>query len=273
MGFQVQNLPFQEYLSNPAYGSSDIVAMGRSFAHWKWRKANPEPLSRPLVIGSATHLLLQAAVEESPALADAGIALYSDGSSLTKGFKQFQADHKGIHCLDLEEKKLCDKMVTSLLANSDVMGYLDGAIPEATVIGTYPGSSVVCKCRPDYLHTGRAVSINIKTARDASESGFISGAKEHQYDWQSAFYCDILSNRFEKRFDEIHIVVEKTDDDEPCPVKIFTFGEDTLAWARVSILAILEKIPECERTGVWPMTPSKLEQIDLPGWARKTPTV
>ncbi len=265
---KILQLTHSDYLSHPAYGSSDLIKMSKSFAYWNWRKNYPEPAGRPLVVGSATHLMLQHAVTKT-AIPKGAMEVYADGSSKTKGFKDFQDANRGSYCLDLEEFALSGRMVDALLKDPEVMSYLTGAIPEATILGCYPGTGVLCKCRPDYLHVGRGVSINVKTTTDASESGFIYAAKEYGYDWQSAFYCDLLTHQLGKSFDEIHILVEKTEEGEPPRIRIFSFGDDTLAWARTQLQTLLEKIPENEKSGVWPNTTTLLQTVDLPIYARR----
>lgn len=260
-------LSHAEYLAHAAYGSSDIIRMADSFAYWAYSKRHPEPPGRPLVVGSAVHLLLQSELEDR-ALAANGIDVYRDGSSKTKGFEKFQAENPTKYCLDEDEHKQCIRMVSALMGEAEVMRYLTGAIPEASLIAKYPETDVQCKCRPDYLHKGRGVSINLKTCRDASESGFIYATKEHHYDFQSAFYIDLLTNHFKRSFDEIHILVQKPDADEPVKIKIFSFDEDTLGWARAQIRAILGRIPMCEQTGIWPPAPVALETVNLPLYAR-----
>ena len=262
-----------DYLKHPAYGSSDIIKMRRSFAYWQFKKANPEPKSRPLVIGSAVHLILQAELSNNLPLAERGLAVYKDGSSLTKGFKTFQAERPDLYCLDQDEQALCVRVVKALLDEREVMRYLKDAIPEATVMRDYPGTSIPFKVRPDYLHKGLGVSINIKTAADASESGFIYSARDYGYDWQSAAYCDVLTEEFGKSFDEIHVLVEKGDAAEECEVSIFTFGDDTLSWARHQIRELLAAIPACEKSGKWPRKNLHLERVDLPPHMRKLVTL
>lgn len=252
-----------DYLAHRAYGATDLIRMSRSFAYWKYRRDNPEKKGRPLVIGSAFHLALQAKVTHRASLAD-GILVYDKGSWRTKGFEQFETANPGIYCLDLDEKKLVDKMLLAFLNNDEAMGYVTGALAEPSIITAYPETAVRVKCRPDYLHKGRAVSVNIKTTNDASESGFLYAARDFGYDWQSALYCNILSDEFGGPYDEVHILVEKTDDDEPVPINIYSFSDDTLAFARAQIWELLKKIPECEKSGVWPMPPTHLQTLDLP---------
>ncbi len=160
-------------------------------------------------------------------------------------------------------------MVDALLAETEVVGYLKDAIPEATVMANYPQTNILCKVRPDYLHQARGVSINIKTAADASEGAFIHSSKDYGYDWQSSFYCTLLSDQLGKHFDEIHIVVEKGDTAAECQVKIYMFDDDTLAFARSQIWEVLQKLPDCEKTDMWPKNPAFLQQISLPLYMSK----
>lgn len=252
-----------DYLSHPAYGSSDIIKMSKSFAYWKAQKSVPTPKTRPLVIGSATHLMLQAEVTGASFLLD-GLTVYKDGSSLTNGFKDFQATNKDRYCLDEKEHKLCQRMVKALMDDGEVMGYVKDAVAEPTIIAPFPGTLIQAKCRPDYLHERRGVSINLKTAQDASESGFLYSTRDYGYDWQSAFYCALLSEQFGRPFDEVHILVEKGDTQEECVVEIFSFNDETLGFARSQIWELLQQTPECEKTGIWPKKRAYLKMTDLP---------
>lgn len=265
---KILTMSHQDYLAHPAYGASDLVKMSRSMAYWKFKKANPDPPGRPLIIGSAFHLMLQS--EFDPECAKGKIEIYEgEGSSKTKAFTQFQMKNPNAYCLDEDEFTLCLRMKQAILDEPEVMGYLEGAIAEPTIMGLYPETNVHCKVRPDYLHVGKGVSINIKTTQDASEPGFIYAARDYGYDFQSALYCDILTQELERSFEEIHILVEKGDSREECEVSIFTFGDDTLAHARTMIRNLMEKIPVCEKDNKWPRKPVYLQSIDLPLYCRR----
>lgn len=268
MSNSISFLSLADYLAHPAYGASDLIKMGKSFAYFQEKKKNPEKSGRPVVVGNSTHLLLQAAVTGNSALKN-GILVYKEGSSLTKGFKEFQALHSSKYCLDQDEDELTQRMVLAVLNEPEVMGYLKGAIAEPTVIAKFPGTDVLCKVRSDYLHIEKGVSVNFKTASDASESGFLYSARDYGYDWQSALYCAILSEQFGKPFDEIHVVVEKGDSDSECIVNLFLFADDTIGFARSQLWELLQKLPECERSGVWPKNRAYLRTIDVPIHMRK----
>lgn len=265
----IQNLAHSDYLAHPAYGSSDIIKMAESFAYFKEKKARPDPAGRPLVVGNATHLMLQGHVTNNLKLAEDGLLIYKDGSSGTKGFREFQAANPKHYCIDQDEQQLCLRMVKALLDEPEVMGYLKDAIAEPSIITTYPNTKIAAKCKPDYLHIGRGVSINIKTAADASESGFLYATRDHLYDWQSVYHGDVLKQEYGKPFDEVHILVQKGDTDAECIVNIFTLDEDTLQCARGEIWKVLSYLPECEKTGVWPKNKAYLRQVGLPVYMRK----
>jgi hypothetical protein len=264
-----KDVTHSDYLADPAYGSTDIIRMGKSFAYYKYKKENPDKGSRPLDIGSATHLLLQSCLTNDKSL-EKGILVYPDGSSLTKGFKEFRDKNKGAYCLDIAEHSLCVRMVGAIMNDTEAMHYLRGAEAEQSYFAKFPGTDINVKVRPDYLHIKQGVSINVKTANDASEYGFINSTKDWGYDWQSSFYCAILTEELQKKIDEIHIVVEKMDDDkEPPIVNVFTFGDDTIQFARSQIWELLQKIPECEKTGIWPNKRTCLQTVEVPQYARR----
>ncbi len=258
-----------DYLNHSAYGSSDIIKMRESFAYYAEKKKNPDPSGRPLVVGSATHLMLQGALTNDKKLILDGILTYKDGSSGTKGFREFQAANPKVYCVDQEEYLLCQRMTLAILNEEAVMEYLKDAIPEVTVITKYPNTNIEVKCRPDYLHQKHGVCLNIKTAADASESGFLYSARDYGTDWQSTFYCDVLKAGLNKSFDEIHVVVGKGDTAAECPVSLFMFDEDTIQFARSQLWEILTRLPECEKTGIWPKNKAYLQQVGLPLYMRK----
>lgn len=261
----MKSMTHADYLSHPAYGSSDLIKMSKSFAYWKEKKERPDKAGRPLVVGTVFHLR----AEEALTGKKAEFQVYEEGSSLTKGFKA-AAEKATMPVIDIEEAGLTSRMVKALLADTEAMSYLKGAIAEPSIITKFPGTDVPVKCRPDYLHVERQVSINLKSTTDASESGFLYAAKDYGYDWQSAFYCAILTEEFKKSFDEVHILVEKGDTDAECQVNVFSFGDDTLAFARSQIWEVLQHIPECEKAGIWPKRGAFLQTLDLPLHMRRT---
>ncbi len=248
-----------EYLAHPAYGSSDIIKMSKSFAYWKEKKERPDKPRRHFIVGTVFHQ----SVEEALTGKKADFRVWEESSSLTKAFKA-EAEKLSVPLLDLEESALIKRMVKAVLEDTEAMRYLTGAIAEQSIITKFPGTDTAVKCRPDYLHMGRSVSVNLKSTEESSESSFIYAARDYSYDWQSAFYCAILTEEFKKPFDEVHILVEKGDTDAECVVNVFSFGDDTIAFARSQIWELLQHIPACEKSGVWPKKPSFLQTLDLP---------
>lgn len=265
---EIKQLSMKEYLELNAYRSGDIVAMSRSFAYWHWLQKNPDKAGRPLVVGCATHQLLEAEITGNKELIK-GVEEFKDGSWRTKAFEKYAAERPLTYCVDSDEFALCHKMVKALLDEPEVMSYLKDSIAEATIVGNWPGTDVKCKVRSDYLHKKKAVSINIKTSLDVSESGFIHSTKDWAYDWQSGFHTMILSDQFKKSFDEVHICVEKTEGTEPCPIAIRSFGDDTIGWARSQMFEIISRIPDCEKTGIWPKKRANLHVLEIPQYARR----
>ena len=264
----IEGLSMDDYQNDPAYSAGDLIRMGESFRKWKYFKENKKPPTRAMVVGSATGLILESKLTKKPHLISSQIAIYSDGSSKTKGFEKFCAERKEAYCLDEDEFSLSDRCVDAVLAEPECMKYLDGAIAEPSIFVTDPEFGFRRKCRPDFLHIKQGVSINIKTTTDASEYGFTRSIADFAYDWQTLNYQDVLRLHFDRSFDEIHILVEKADEG-PLTVRIRGIDDDTLEQARGQVFLIREKLAAAIKNQKFEDAPACLEVSTIPAWARR----
>lgn len=263
----IENLSMTDYQADPAYSAGDFIKMGDSFKKWKYFKENPIKPTRAMILGSATGLILEAALTKKPHLVSSGIAIFSDGSSKTKGFEKFSSERKETYCLDEDEFSMADRCVKAILDEPEAMKYLDGAIAEPSIFVADPDFGFQRKCRPDFLHVKQGVSINIKTTTDASERGFIRSIADWSYDWQTLNYQDVLRLHFDRSFDEIHILAEKAEDG-PIVVKIRGIDDDTLEQARGQVYLIRERLADAIKSGKFEDRPAVLEISNVPAWAR-----
>lgn len=263
----IEGLSMKEYRSESAYSASDIIGMSRSISRWKYEKENPRKKTRAMEVGSAFHLVIQSEITGTTADLKNGLAVYEDGTWRTKAFEKFALERPDMHVVDAEEHDLIKRMTSSVLAEPEVLHYLVGAIVEPSLFVKDPEFRFMRKCRPDFIHLQKGVSINIKTTSDASEKGFLRSIADYGYDFQSCNYQDILRLHYGKSFDEIHILVEKSDEG-PCKVAIRGIDDDTLDQARSQMRLVFEKIVECEKSGKWEDEKAALMIAQVPQWAR-----
>lgn len=263
----IENMSMGDYRANDAYSSSDIISIGRSAAKWMFEKNHPKNKTRAMQVGSATHLMIQSEVTGQKHLVSSGLAVYEDGSSKTKGFEKFAAEHPSAYSIDSEEYDLVCRMTKAVLSEPEAMRYLKGAVPEPSLFCMDPEFEFMRKCRPDFLHIKQGVSINVKTTLDASEKGFFRSIADRSYDFQTVNYQDILRLYFDRSFDEIHILVEKSDAG-PCRVAIRGIDDDTLDQARFQMRQVFQKIVDCQKSGKWEDEKAALIISNVPLWSR-----
>lgn len=263
----VENLSMADYRADSAYSSSDLITMSKSMARWEWEKAHPRKKTRALDIGSAFHTRVQSEIMGEKEFFSKNVVIWNEGSSLTKAFKAAAAERPTMIFVDEEEFELVCRMTRAILNEPEAMHYLHGAIAEASFFVTDPEFGIRRKCRPDYLHVAQKVSINLKSAADISEAGFIRSIKDYGLDFQSQNYMDILRLQYDRSFDEIHILVDKPDEG-PCRVAIYTIGDDAMEQARYQMREVFQKIVECEKVGKWEDPKAQLKTVDVPLWAR-----
>ena len=276
----LKHMSMAEYLALPEKGSSDIVTMSDyGFDYWKKKKAKPrDEDGRASVVGSVTHLTLQGEVTKQPGLVERAVRVYHDPKGLkhpeqSVGFAKFQQENPRDYCVSEGEMDLAKRMVHAVMSEPEALQYLVGALSEPTIVGNYLDSAIIGKCRPDYLHVDRGISVNFKTTKAATERQFILSMAEYGYDWQSVWHTDVLATHFKKKFDEVHILVEKGETPEDCAILVRFIDEETLEFARGQIWEVVQKLAECEKTGVFPRKPVRSETTGLPLHMRRICTL
>lgn len=133
-----------------------------------------------------------------------------------------------------------------------------------------PETGVLCRCRPDWWrHDGTIV--DLKTARDASPSGFPGSILSWRYHVQAAFYLDGIERAkaaggvdmpAPKAF--VFVAVEKV---APYAVAVYHLDvQQSVAIGRREYREDLDTYAECARSGIWPGYGDKIQSISLPEW-------
>lgn len=257
------------HADSEAYSSSDIITMGKGgFDYWLWKKKQVRKYSADYTIGSVTHLMLEARIKRAPHLIAEQVAIYTGkGKYDSAGFKEFVAANPGQYCLLEGDLEYCQSMIEAVFAEPEAVKWFDGCVSEPSIYTNYPGTRVPMKCRPDLLNIEKGYSVNFKTMRDASESGWIKAVGEHAYDWQSGTYVDLLRGYFGYSFDEVHVCVEKpSEEGAPIRVEVYAIPDSAIEFARSQYQQIIAKIPECELKNEWPKPKAYLKAPEIPMW-------
>lgn len=265
-----ENMSNEAYHQGPGYSATELITMADGFDVWKWRKTQPRETTDAMNLGSATHLLLEAHVKNDLRIFQDGIAILPELNMRTKdgkaAYEEFVKLNAGKLNISVEDHDLARRMVDAVMREPEIVGYFQRGISEPSVFVKDEETGLLLKCRPDYLRAADGLSVNFKTTRP--DVSFERQAAIMAYDWASSFYCDVLRQHFGRNFDEIHVSVTK-EKDGPCRVHLNTIDDDDLNFARAQWRALLSRIPECERTGLWPAPPVSLQAVKIPNFARR----
>jgi exodeoxyribonuclease VIII len=256
-----QDVPFSEYLADPAINNSGLKLFAQSPAKFAFWRNNDKPGTGTQKEGSALHCaILQPELFEvqfgkgpAPRVGSAGrvkwdlanpkaMALtpgqWENVQGMTRAFKQ-----------------------TSCTVAQDLL--VEGT-PELSIWFDDPLTDLRCKIRPDYLRDDDIV-IDIKSTQNGSPKGFLHEIKRWGYNYQAAFYVRGINRTYAaagvKRRAKTFIIIA-VENFPPYEVACYLIPEEIITEAQIQINASLERYAECSANDTWPGYPNK---IMIPG--------
>lgn len=261
-----------EYHAMPDLGNSGISALLESPYHYWSQYCDP---SRPdkgaspaMVAGTLAHCVIL----EPGAFGDR-YAVQPDGIDMrTKEGKAWRdalppgvvSVSRSQHEVALAQMRACSEHV------SDV--YCMVASKTRTEVSAFwvdASTGIECKCRPDAVHVratdGRAVLIDLKTARSVSPSAFARAVATYGYHRQAAWYSRgyaAASGVDVAAF--IFLVVSSA---YPFVAAAYTLDAASMQQGADECDAALSLLSECRRSGDWPAYGRGIQEISLPAYA------
>ena len=122
-----------------------------------------------------------------------------------------------------------------------------------------------CKCKPDRINFDFDITIDLKTAEDASPKGFAKSAANYGYDIQAAWYPSGIHTLYPGRFQQfVFVVIEKK---PPHCIGIYRASDEMVMSGQAKIRDILPRYAECLESGMWPGYDTEIQDIQWPKWA------
>lgn len=261
-----QNIPFHEYLEDPAINNSGLKLFAQSAAKYAFWRDNDKPGTGTQKEGSALHCaILQPELFETqfgkgsaPRVGSAGRVKWDQTNltaiALTPGqWENVQGMTKAFEH-------------TSCTVAQDLLS--DGT-PELSIWFDDPLTGLRCKIRPDYLRDDDIV-IDIKSTQNGSPEGFLREIKRWGYNYQAAFYLQGVNSAYAaagvKRRARTFIIIA-VENFPPHEVATYMIPEEIITEAQMQINANLERYAECLEADTWPGYPNK---IMIPGEQEET---
>lgn len=256
----VAGVPFAEYAAQPGQNVSTLKAMLRSPLHYRHALTSHKTTSA-MVLGTAAHV----ATLEPERFGEA-FAIWDGGRRAGKDWEQFKADNSERDILTADERDEAQAIAAAVRGCAEAMLYLATGHAEVSMQWRHDGTGRALKGRADWLTTldGADVVVGLKTTRDARPREFSRQAAQLGYHLQWAYYCDGFRAVTGRTPVMVEIVVESA---APYDVVVYSIPEPVLTRGRDEYRAALERLDECERSGIWPGCAPGEQEFELPSWA------
>jgi exodeoxyribonuclease VIII len=246
------------YHASAGISRSNIMDFKKSPFHFYHRRISPKKSTDNQTVGSALHTLVL-----EPEKFNSTYFIAEKLNKNTNAWKALKADaeERGLCILDEEQYNYINSLAEIIRQDPTASKLIQGAQYERSIFWQNPETGILCKCRPDILHTN--MICDLKTAIDASERAFRSAIYSYGYHIQAAMMQEgieaVLGHKIN---DFIFIVIEKN---EPMAMAIYILDEDAINKGREDFHEALHQYKECLEKNEWPGYPIK--EISLPKYA------
>jgi|SRR6187399_487292 len=195
-----------DYHTGPGYSRSDLELIRKSsFAHYEYKKNNPEDPTPAMALGTAFHELVLEPIKfydynttncNKPIKPNFGrsksdLAAKSDWENTV--LHQWEKTVEGKKLWKKEEWDRLHAMKDSVLKNPIMNRILSSNSTEMEMSYYYNQDGILLKARPDIYFPEMNLIVDLKTTYDATYNQFRKDLVNYSYDAQSAFYSDIVS--------------------------------------------------------------------------------
>lgn len=249
----------------------------QSPAHYKTWLDGAESLDNEAMrFGKAFHMaLLEPGKFEATYVVepDFGYLLKHDASGTTaeqgkankERKKQWEADHGDAVRMTADDYATTVSMARAIRKHPTASKLLESeSFAEVTLRWKDPATGLECKARPDLYIPSLGLIVDLKTARDASASGFIRDSSAYGYHRQDAFYRDGMAALDLACDHFLFLAVEKTG---PCAVGTYNHCEADVQRGRDSIARDLATLAEAIETDTWKAYADGIVTVELRAWA------
>lgn len=260
----------EDYHSGPGISKSHLDKVAdcplNYWNHYLNPEREPAPQSAALVFGSAFHTAtLEPDLFASEYLIMPEFNLRSPTGRAARD-EWLENEAKGRTVLTVDQRDLALKMA-SVVHKHPVASQLLRGKKEQSFYAKDPETGLLVKCRTDNFDEHRGLVADLKSTDDASPDSFAKSIANFRYHVQQAWYEDVFSALYGDAPDYfVFVAVDKT---PPHPIGVYYIDPEDVSLGRQLARRDLRTILQCRQTGVWPdYTPTQVQQIGLPGWAR-----
>lgn len=240
---------FEEYLGWDALSNSALGDFAECPAKYLWKRANPEPETDAMRLGSAAHCLVFEGLKEY--LSRHAFGPCNDRR--TKKWTEWATPlENSFDLLTPEQDGVATHIAHTVWNDPSLLRVLTSCPDrELSLLWTDPATGVLCKCRFDAYgreFCGGTVA-DLKTCQDASPIAFRWTMQKYGYDRKAAWYlrgaaaCGLPAEHF------MYFAVESK---PPHLAAGYRMTDRSLMAQHRATDKLLARFAECQKSGVWP---------------------
>jgi hypothetical protein len=256
-------MTYQEYASIPAVNFSTLKEMARSPRHYRHRLTTPREDTAAMAFGRAVHTAVLEP-DEFPKR----YVLWDQGRRAGKVWEQFLSANRDKEPLTASEYQTALDVRDAVRGDAVAAPYFSGeGESEVTLRWIDKDTGLDCKARLDRRFPttgGIGYVVDLKTTRDAGADEFAKTVARLKYVHQMAFYCHGAEAVYG---DEHRAVLVAVESDPPHDVCVYEVAPADLATAGDEVAALLQRVKECQESGVWPGRFTEKQRLSVPYWA------
>jgi hypothetical protein len=254
-----------------------LKEVARNPSKYKYWLDHPEPPpTRPLSLGKAAHMaILEPERFDStyviepdfgPCRKDDRTGTSSEQAKENKTRRDaWRMAHEGATILESKDGQRTLGMIQAIARHPVARAIFIGGVPEITGKWRCPHSGLVCKLRGDYWISDERLCADIKTASDASPTGWARAAANLRYSWQEAHYREGFSMLGKPIGLFVFVVVES---EPPHDLALYELDAEDVHRAEQSVMFYKGAIAGCITGGIYRGYPEDIQTLKLPAWAK-----
>lgn len=262
-GGLIQGIENEAYHAGPGVSKSQLDLLTKSPAHYIAGIAKKKDPTPAMVFGTLFHSFI---LEPETTKIVVAPAINKRTNAGKAELAEFEASNAGSWIVDQDEHDKLVGMKAAIESHGAAAALLGGqGINEASAYWIDVETGALCRCRPDRV-TDRII-VDLKTADDASPTGFAKAVANFRYHVQAAFYTDGVT---EATGLQVHgfafVVVEKC---PPYAVAVYQLDAHSLNLGRFAYQQNLRTLATCALADTWPGYSPRIETLSLPAWSAK----
>lgn len=259
-----QNVSLQQYLAWDAVSHSDLKTFMQAPLKYKAGKLRPKEPTKDMKFGSLVHTMVleRNTINMRYAIAPICDRRTKEGKAI---FAEFEAKSQGREVVTREDFERAELLAESVHTHGAAGKLLAGNNQyELSIVWKHEPTGILCKSRLDCFNHDLSAIVDLKTALDASPSGFEKQVWNLGYYTSCYFYKCAAAKAALKPKSFIFIAVEK---DFPHLTATYEAHESVIDAAEGIVERALERFQECQETDYWPGYGDGIQYIHLPHYA------